>query len=873
MGCTTNLALGHSEMSVPWSDEAFLNLADRTPWRSFMHFIHSLATTGPLQLLYPPMTETVDIVQAQNVSINQNTDVGFEVAHGKRSHCWTNWREEMSCALYLSEFAGCFVPIQTTNLAPYLPPKKGPLDINVEATTDLSTKSTQLEFLKLAAHLISNNFDVKRVSLVIVELAQDKRNRALFRSLLDQKLLVADAMAEKLLIPAVQGKNMPLIKLLLEAGCDINIEMRRVTEATNTALQCAVKQSSGDLVTFLLDNGANGNRHKQVDVYHQGHELYFNSLLDVAVFHGSPSIVMELLKSRPRFQHGNPEITIETLRIATVRDNIDMFLFLMEQDPDLDELIHSQPWILLEAAALQGNDSLFSYLEQCGLDINQTDELGMGSPLAATSASGNMTLLRHLRERNASLSSVMVGFSPNLVLSLQKGFSFMYYRGLAALHAAICNQDEEIVQFLLSEGANVNQCCYAQNHYQNFPVFPIQLATYYRNTVFVKMLLAAGADPDATVGPTRAIDSEIAFKRVTGRVALQISLELGDELIFYELLQHGAKMPTNLTHADGWDPLISVMHGGNQNLVRRIFQDFEVTDQTIHKWLTECILHCGSSLAKEILGMLELSPVQPKYIYRLDVIYTAVKRGDAHLVQTLLENAKVRMGRLPAHYGATGFVAAIENGHSEMTPLFLSVGIKTYDVDTNHPRFRIWNSALPAALRQTTRKPIIPPEQLKLLIKACDEPIMGSPEHDPWRLSLFFACSSAIQHCPEYLSMLLAKGVDVNWTPPGEYTYATLLQQAMAWYNANELKNHPTSFELLLRYGADIHAPASCDRGATVLQYAAMRGNFEIVNKSLKAGANINESCGMYHGRTAIEGAAEHGRLNMVSNPSIDSQI
>jgi ankyrin repeat protein len=876
MECIPSPSSRHVEISMSWSDEVFFYLAERTPWHSFTQVIHSLNTNGSLQLLFPSSREASGCQQGSFNSMDASNEL--EVVHGLGNSFLTRWLDDILFAFHITDLVESSIPVECINPRPYLPPKEGLPDIDVEAITDLSTKSTQLEFLKLAAHLLSNNFDVAHVSSVIVELAQDKRNRALLRSLLDQKLLVADAMAEKLLIPAVRGKNIPLINLLLEADCDINMEtLLPGLGNPSSALECATAQNSEDIVTFLLDNGANGNVPRRLVIsYGLGVYVWFESLLDAAVYRGNISMARELLKPRPKFRHGCPKITIDTFRIAMVSNKIETILFLLKRDPTLNELIRSQPWSFLEVAALQKTSSLFSHLEQYGLDINQTDNLGMGSPLAAASASGNLTLVRHLCERNASLSSV----NSRLPQALLTPLSFSYsgkcslgsLGGMAALHTAICNQDEQMVEFLLSKGAEINQCCYPEDTYgTHLPVFPIQLATYYENTVIVNMLLDAGADPDATMGPTLGSTVGIikvhGFIQITGRSALRIALERGNEIIFDRLLQCGAIMPTDPTHVDSWDPLISASRGGNPNLLRRIFKVSKLKNDTIHISLTECILHFDSGLAKKMLRSLELSSVPSKYIYRRDVIRAAVESGDADLVHSLLKNAKASMGRLPAGYGATGFVAAMRNRHFGMISLFLSVGIKPYDVDVDEYELEE-RDALAVAIGGTD-EPTIPPEQLELLINASTEPITGSHEHDLWRSSLFFACKWAIVQYPEFLSMIVAKGINVNWAPPGDNTLLQYAIQCSAIHLRIEHTNDQSPLEFLLHCGADIHAPASYSHGATALQYAAMKGNFEILNKLLKAGANINEPCGLYQGRTAIEGAAEHGRLNMVSKREI----
>jgi ankyrin repeat protein len=68
----------------------------------------------------------------------------------------------------------------------------------------------------------------------------------------------------------------------------------------------------------------------------------------------------------------------------------------------------------------------------------------------------------------------------------------------------------------------------------------------------------------------------------------------------------------------------------------------------------------------------------------------------------------------------------------------------------------------------------------------------------------------------------------------------------------------------LLAIRADVHAilPPHFEGSATGVQIAAMNGNFDILELLLQAGGDLNAPPG-FDGRTALEGAAEQGRLDM----------
>ncbi|OGE51855.1 hypothetical protein PENARI_c012G01603 [Penicillium arizonense] len=75
--------------------------------------------------------------------------------------------------------------------------------------------------------------------------------------------------------------------------------------------------------------------------------------------------------------------------------------------------------------------------------------------------------------------------------------------------------------------------------------------------------------------------------------------------------------------------------------------------------------------------------------------------------------------------------------------------------------------------------------------------------------------------------------------------------------------------KVLLDAGADINRPASSHvrlsfGGGTALQFAAIKGYIGIARKLLAKGADVNAKKSLRNGRTALEGAAEHGRIDML---------
>ncbi|KAL9071779.1 MAG: hypothetical protein Q9161_004043 [Pseudevernia consocians] len=69
----------------------------------------------------------------------------------------------------------------------------------------------------------------------------------------------------------------------------------------------------------------------------------------------------------------------------------------------------------------------------------------------------------------------------------------------------------------------------------------------------------------------------------------------------------------------------------------------------------------------------------------------------------------------------------------------------------------------------------------------------------------------------------------------------------------------------LINNDALVNAPIFTRFGATALQYAAIGGYIGIAESLLAHSAEVNAPGGdTEHGRTALEGAAEHGRIDML---------
>ena len=623
---------------------------------------------------------------------------------------------------------------------------------------------------------------------------------------------------------------------------------------------------------------------------------------------GSFEIVRSLLTARPQLAFKCPPVTISTLRSAILRGDVDVFQYLIEYTPNLHDRIHLEPWILLEAAALHEDSSTFITLARYGIYSGQTNDLSQGSALTAACAKNNLELVRYLYYLGANLCTTAVGYEGTVPRDRARHYhDLAKIGGLAALHIAVQNQNKEMVDFLVGNGADVNQCCSPLEPLRHHtPIFPIQIATYYGDEKIASTLLDAGADPNLMAGPLQEF-ARHPYTKIVGRSSLRIALEHGDEHLFKLLLSRGGRMLKPSINEEDWDPLISASQGGNHQLFRTVLQHFGTSCIVARKTLANYIQNFGCVSGAELISLCSMPWTE---VCCMEVLSAAVEVGDVAFVRKLLGDTMTGLGELPPGYGAAGLALSVRLTKHEMVAFFLNAGIKPYDkpafmsYEDRHGRHHgDLDSALEEAfsgifkLRCHSRVERAAVEQLENLIIKCEMPAIGSHEHEIWTSVMFLACRVAVRCMPWFhiLKLLISKGVDIDLAPPKEGSLLQLsldnvdtkalviaeylldigaspYHQAVANFGGFSVptalqgaaQSSPELTERLILLGADIHAKPAMTGGATALQMAANSGNFQTLKTLLKAGASINEPPGAYNGRTALEGAAENGRLNMV---------
>lgn len=147
-------------------------------------------------------------------------------------------------------------------------------------------------------------------------------------------------------------------------------------------------------------------------------------------------------------------------------------------------------------------------------------------------------------------------------------------------------------------------------------------------------------------------------------------------------------------------------------------------------------------------------------------------------------------------------------------------------------------------------------EAVVMLLKAGSDPNQVVSE-DEWEGNMTPLLFAIREGCLDLVHTVLDHGAEVNRSTSLGLRKTPL--QMAAEFGRLDMVN------LLLDHGADVNADPAPRAGGTALQLAAISGNCNIANTFLECGANLHQPPSRVHGRCPLEGAAEHGRMDMIA--------
>ncbi|KAL8855827.1 MAG: hypothetical protein Q9178_007542 [Gyalolechia marmorata] len=600
---------------------------------------------------------------------------------------------------------------------------------------------------------------------------------------------------------AAQNGNMAMVRILLEAGADINghvshenlqyhlnnIHATNLLEfpsfrktfrrITRTPLQTSLYQGNIELVQFLLEAGApvnmfpNGDGLLQIAIRHSNMEL-----VELLLSYGAPICTPALWP----FERTPVQAAAENGKPAFLRT-------LLDNTTDI-------------AGYLSVNEGPCPYGGQTALQSAAGKALGADVHGPVAERHGITTLQAAAQSRNTVVA--------HLVLAAGAGTNVPYGTTFA-LAIAIRNNDLAMFNLLFQYDMDVNS-------------WPAEIvssllehAARSPSTFFLRKLLSLGINVNVRWSEN--------LKQVTALETAVINTHLDSVRL---LLQAGADIKAYKEYDIGGEALSVAIQESRIDIAKLLLEaGVDVKPRT------EISLQCNNIGAAAIAeAACDLNTDMVILLLQYGADPSAEAPGNTNpLANSVLGSVRNKRGedlvRLLLDAGAE------INNHVKMP----------YDLDEVLPGSLLGVAAQSGSV-----------QLVRLLLDSGADPNWRY-DLDYWTaLQCAIASSSA-----DIVHVFLEAGADINASPSTK-DGRTALQQAASQGNLEFVR-------LLLQKGADVNSPAGKVRGVTALQAASIQGHLAVVVQLLHAGADVNGKSSESEGRTALQGAAEMGRLDIVS--------
>jgi ankyrin repeat protein len=722
----------------------------------------------------------------------------------------------------------------------------------------LASALPSLELAKMffsMIYLASNNLISDDEATSAFELLQRGNCLGLLTSLASSSLPATKAILKKFLPGAVESGNIDMVKILLSTGIDIN---SRFNHGFDSLLLIAVREGNLQMTKFLLEHKADARRPP--------------GLLYAAVTTGNLQLVKLLYDSGARDETKDMWTWNQTaLYSATSKGQIDIVEFLLSCGVNVNAEAGRNGETVLQAAASTGIWDLVQLI----LDYHPTDiyaalvhSISAGhdeiakaliyqcigldrpnekTPLQAASRRGNEELVRTL---------VGMGVDVNAVPKMGRCGT----TGLTALQAAALSGKLEVVRFLVEKGADVNAppaenggmtALQAAARSGSF-----QAAALSGKLEVLRFLVENGADvnaPPAEMG---------------GMTALQAAARNGSLEVVQFLLQHGADIDSDVAEDEGQSVLLAAVHTGNMKLIQFLIDEGADVNAESAWCCGHTALEAAVTLGNTELLRLLLDHKADPNAHDAEPLFAAVDTASYDIVKLLLDHgADVKRSDIDGRnviehmvycgkYDFDVIELLLEHG-ADKTSALPDVA-KSGDIDLAE---FLLDSELDINATQRSGRSALVEAALAGHLKMV-RLFLGYGAYD--RSGALHAAVRASH--PTIVGLLIRAGADVNSQhKTAEYLrFSSVLEEAAIQGNLEIIR-------LLLDSGADVEAKEETDGSTTrtstrttPLQYAAIQGHLSVVHELVRRGADVNAPAWSDDQRTALEGAAEHGRLDTV---------
>lgn len=243
---------------------------------------------------------------------------------------------------------------------------------------------------------------------------------------------------------ACQNGDIYVVQWLVKAGADVNA---RRHDGNFTALGIAASQSHGDIVRYLLEQGA------EVDVQDQD----YGTPLYIAAENGCLPVLRQLLEHQANVNltgglHRRP------LNVAAYYGHLEVVQLLLQKDIEVDPEEEYRYGSALGAAARKGHHDIVRLLLGKGWKVNRKIKI-YGSALVAAATYGHVEVVQALLENNLDITSREQALEiaskngrTDVVKALLEQSNYLRHQK-AFLHAASYGRDD-VLELLQKRGTN-----------------------------------------------------------------------------------------------------------------------------------------------------------------------------------------------------------------------------------------------------------------------------------------------------------------------------------------------------------------------------------------------------------------------------------
>jgi ankyrin repeat protein len=721
------------------------------------------------------------------------------------------------------------------------------IDIPLELSSVSRTGENARLLLSILHSAVNNFLPISQASKML-SLVFQNNSREIFHSLIAGRSPATQAIARAFLPAAINSLDCSLVRTLLDTGVnpDSYVDNRR-----RRPLQIAISKQSVEITQLLLSRGSDVNLH-----FVTAFPSDLKTPLEAAVQTGRLDLVQLIIRAGAYVNDSEPSKRASALCIASKVGHLQLVQLLLDAGADVNGPPRSDPpETALQAAAGARSIEVVQLLLSYGADVNPC-YISHGrhwdpeTALQFATSSGNVEITQLLLFHGAVdvvQALELAGQSQHghvvnhLVHFWMTSHAFLGSEfGGTALRAATRCSDFELIRTLLDCGAPTDGDSRRQT--------ALQIAAQQGDVRICELLISYGADINAPASGHRsagifspACNHECPEIITT---ALLAAVRGNYMQLVQVLLSHHADVNAS-AGPGGNTALVAAAARGNFEIFRLLLDHgADMKDQ-------------GASVVAEAAEYASLDFLQ----YVLDT-WTHHSGGNLDWTVkgcTVLERAThfpdIGIIRLLLQYesGDTSLafrIAVCGHVDMEVVKLFLASGAEIGYLDDDGYEGYEDDTVLDSVTREGHL------EILRLLLEHRTG-LTGDEKSQAFQVAVYWGELDAAR-------LLLANGADVNAAPLAfiDDTRRTALQIA-----ANGTLE---MVQFLLEAGADVEGNTSSggERAfaspASALQFAAIAGSTGVVTALIQAGANVFAPAIGEDGRTALEGAAEHGRLDIV---------